>query len=439
MKTVITLVLLFLGTSLFAQQNIITSEKQKQIVEYINHFETNKQLMGNVSIFEDEKEIFNKTFGDKNDTDTTKYSIGSITKMFTAVLIAQLSEKNKIDLNEKLSSYFPQIPNAEEISIKQMLNHTSGLQDYVVKQDSLYTWLFEPVKQEDIMTEIIRQGSAFAAGDTISYSNSAYYLLARILEQKHQKKYKEIVAENITKPLNLNNTISLDEENNYLNSAKSYQKKNGEWKEIADFYFPNVSGVGDIISTSHDLNVFVQALFSEKLVKLSTLKNMLPIGTDWFGMGIMTVPFYEHIAHGHGGDTFGTHSVTSYNSKNKLAISYIINGENYPTNDFAIGLLSIVYDKKFKLPEFKEYTPEKNLLELYQGTYGAEGFPIKIKIYLEENELKAQGEGQPSFTLTAIEENIFESIQAELQIEFKPYENKLILKQGGQVFELKKE
>ncbi|WP_338793544.1 serine hydrolase domain-containing protein [Bernardetia sp. MNP-M8] len=438
MKTLITLVLLLVSTSLFAQNNIITSDKQKQIVEYINHFETNKQLMGNVSIFEDGKEIINKTFGDKNNTDTTKYTIGSITKMFTAVLFAQLSEKKKIDLNEKLSNYFPQIPNAKEISIKQMLNHTSGLQDYVVKQDTLYTWLFEPVKHEDIMTEIIRQGSAFAAGDTVSYSNGAYYLLARILEQKYQKKYKEIIAKNIIKPLHLKNTISIDEENNYLNSARSYQKKNGEWQEIADFYFPNVSGVGGIISNTHDLNVFVQALFSEKLIKLSTLKNMLPVDKDWFGMGVMKVPFYEHIAYGHGGDTFGTHSVMSYNSKNKLAISYIINGENYPTNNFAVGLLSIIYDKKFNLPEFKEYIPEKNLLELYQGTYGAEVFPIKIKIYLEENELKAKGEGQPSFTLTAIEKNIFEFAQAGLQIEFKPYENKLILKQGGQVFELKK-
>lgn len=62
--------LLVLSTSLFAQENIITSEKQKQIVEYISHFETNKQLMGSVSIFENGKEIINKTFGDKNNTDT---------------------------------------------------------------------------------------------------------------------------------------------------------------------------------------------------------------------------------------------------------------------------------------------------------------------------------------------------------------------------------
>jgi len=438
MKTLITFALLIISTSISAQNNIITSEKKNQIEDYINHFEANNQLMGNVSIFENGKEIINKTFGSKNNA-ATKYTIGSITKMFTSVLFAQMAEKNKIDLNEKLNNYFPQVPNAKEISIKQMLNHTSGLKDYVVKNDSLYFWLKESVKQEDIIQEIIRQGVGFEPGDSLSYSNSAYYLLARILEQKYQKKYREIVADNIATHLGLKNTFGLDEENNHLNSAKSYKKRNDQWEEMEEFYFPNATGTGNIISTPSELNTFMQALFLEQIIKSSTLEEMLPVNDDWFGMGIMKVPFYEYIAYGHGGDTYGTHSVMSYNPNNKLAISYIINGENYPTNDFAIGLLSIIYDKDFELPEFKEYKPEERFYELYEGTYGAEGFPMNIKIYLEENQLKAQAEGQPAFILTPTGKHIFEFAQAGLEIEFKPFENKFILNQAGQIFELKKQ
>lgn len=439
MKTLFSFVLLAISINMFAQNNIISPEKKNQIESYINHFETNNQLMGNVSIFENGKEIINKTFGPKNSADSTRYTVGSITKMFTAILFAQMFEKNKVELNETLSNYFPQVPNSNKITIKHMLNHTSGLQDYVVKQDSLYTWLFKPVKQEDIMTEIIRQGVAFEPGDSMSYSNGAYYLLARILEQKYQKKFNDIVSEKIINPLGLKSTLGLDVENNYLNSTKSYEKKNGQWEEMAEFYFPNVSGVGDILSTANDLNVFVQALFSEQLIKLSTLKEMLPVNNDWFGMGIMKVPFYEYVAYGHGGDTTGTHSVTSYNPNNKLAVSYIINGENYPTNQFAIGLLNIIYDKDFELPEFKEYKPEKRFLEKYEGTYGAAGFPVKIKIYFEENQLKAQAEGQPAFTLTPTGKHTFEFVKAGVEIEFEPYENNLVLKQAGQLFKLKKQ
>jgi D-alanyl-D-alanine carboxypeptidase len=439
MKILITSLLLFIGTSIFAQNNIITSEKKSRIEDYINHFESNNQLMGNVSIRENGTNILNMTFGAKNNSESTSYTIGSITKMFTAVLFYKMSENEIIDLDEKLSNYFPQVPNSDKIKIKHMLNHTSGLQDYVVKNDSLYFWLKEPVKQEDIIKEIIRQDVAFQPGDSLSYSNSAYYLLARILEKKQQKAFKQIIAENITNPLGMRNTFGIDENSNQLNTAKSYEKRNGDWKEMDEFCFPNVSGVGNIASTSFDLNMFMQALFSEKIIKLSTLKEMLPTDGNWFGTGIMKVPFYDYIAYGHGGDTYGTHSVTSYNPNNRLAISYIINGEHYPTNNFAIGLLSIIYDKEFKLPEFNEYMPERRFYEMYEGTYGAEGFPMAIKIHSEENQLKAQAEGQPAFTLSPISKHIFEFAKAGLEIEFKPFEKKFILKQSGQLFELEKQ
>lgn len=439
MKTMLTFLLLIISTGIFAQNNSLSSEKKKQIEDYISHFESNNQLMGNVSICENGTDILNITFGAKNKPESARFTIGSITKMFTAVLFAQMSEKEIINLDEKLSNYFPQVPNSDKIKIKHMLNHTSGLQDYVVKNDSLYFWLKEPVKQEDIIKEIIRQDVAFQPGDSLSYSNSAYYLLARIIEQKHQKSFKQIIAENISNPLGMKNTFGIDENSNQLNTAKSYEKRNDNWEEMDEFYFSNVSGVGNIVSTAFDLNMFMQGLFSEKIIKLSTLQSMLPLDDKWFGTGIMKVPFYDYIAYGHGGDTYGTHSVTSYNPNNNLAISYIINGEQYPTNDFAIGLLSIIYDKEFKLPEFKEYIPEKRFYEMYEGKYGAKGFPMTIKIHSEENQLKAQAEGQPAFALSPVSKHIFEFAKAGIEIEFKPFEKKFILKQSGQLFELEKQ
>ena len=438
MKTLITFVLIIISNSIFSQNNIITSEKKKQIEDYINYFESNDQLMGNVSIFENGKEVINKTFGPKNNADSTKYAVGSITKMFTAVLIAQMFESNKIDYDEKLSNYFPQVPNSNKITIKHMLNHTSGLKDYAVKNDSIYSWLHVPVENQDIMKEIIRQGVAFQPGDSLSYSNSGYFLLARILEQKNHKAFKQMVAENIANPLGLKNTFGIDKHSKQINFTKSYEKKNSQWQVMKEFFFPNTSGAGDIISNAHDLNIFIQALFSEQLIKSSTLKKMLPLDDDWFGLGIMKAPFHEYMAYGHGGNLEGTSSLTTYNPTNKLAITYIVNGQKYPNNNkFAKGLMSIIYDKDFKLPEFKEYIPEKRFLELYKGTYGAEDFPMNIKIYLEENQLKAQAEGQDAFSLTPTKKHIFEFVGGG--IEFKPLENKFILKQAGQVFELKKQ
>ena len=439
MKKLIVVAFALMNINAVSQEVIITPEKINEIINYINHFESNEQMMGNISIFENGRELVNKTMGTKNDSETSKYSIGSITKLFTAVLFAQMSETNTIDLNEKLSAYFPQIPNSNKIKITQMLNHTSGLQDYVIKKDSLYFWLNKPIEKKEIIKEIIRQDVSFQPGDRIMYSNSAYYLLARILEKKLKKPFKQIVSENITKPLGLENTFGIDKDSPQINSAKSYKKQKGEWEIMEEFYFPNTSGAGDIKSNAYDLNMFMNALFTEKIIKLSTLNKMLPIENDPIGSGIMRVPFYDYIAYGHGGDTYGTHSVASYNPKNKIAVSYIINGENYSTNEFAIGIFSIIYNTEYELPKLTEYTPEKRFFEKYEGKYSAKNDPLIINISQENEQLKAQGEGQPAFILSPIEKHIFGFLNAGLEIEFKPFDNKLILKQSGEVIEFIKE
>ncbi len=442
MKTLFVTLALLISQVAFTQQGIITPEKKEAIKAYVQHFEKNNQLMGTLSIFEDGKEVVNHTFGEKNiskGTSERKYTIGSITKLFTSVLFAKLQEADKISLDEKLSKYFPKVPNANKINIRQMLNHTSGLKNYVSKSDSLHFWLKAPQTKETIINEIISQGVAFEPGDSLSYSNSAYYLLGRILEQQYRKTFEQVLADEITTPLGLKNTLSIAEGGTYDNIANSYEKKRGEWKEMEEFYFPNAYSAGAMASTAYEMNTFLNALFTGKVIKRETLQAMLPKKNDWFGLGVMKAPFYDHIGYGHGGDTYGTHSMAAYNPENKLTLTYIVNGENYPTNDFGIGVLSIIYDKEYELPEFKTYKPEERFFELYAGTYGSDDLPITIKIYEEEGSLMAQGSGQPSFALNPIEKHVFDYQPAKLEIEFKPFENTFILKQGGQTFELKKQ
>ncbi|UII19925.1 serine hydrolase domain-containing protein [Fulvivirga ligni] len=437
-NSLITLFLLF-TLSAFGQ-DFITSEKAAEIEAYIKHFDSNHQLMGSVAIQEGNTTRVNVTFGEANLTDNEhlKYTVGSISKLFVAVMIAQLQEENKLNLDTKLSKFFPQEPNAKNISIKQMLNHTSGLKDFVSKDDSLHYWLKEPRSEKEILDEIVKQGVAFSAGDSISYSNSAYYLLGKILEIKYKSDFKSIVNKQIVEPLHLKNTVAIDNKNITAHVASSYTRAENDWNVIEEFYFPNVTGAGNIVSTPTDLNTFISALFSHKLIKEETLNAMLPKGKDWFGLGIMKVPFYDLIAYGHGGDTYGTHSVTVHDPKNNLTYSYVINGEKYPTNDFAIGLLSIIYDKEYTLPEFGTYNPDLALYPLYEGTYGAEGFPIDIKIFKDGDKLLAQGDGQPSFPLTPTDKHSFEFKTAGVKVTFDPDNKKLVLHQGGQAFELMK-
>ncbi len=440
MKIIYILLAVFLHPFIGLTQSIVTADKEHRINEFIALLEKENQLGGGITITEKGKDTYSRTFGvnaEKLDSEIT-FQIGSVTKMFTAVLVAQLVEKGALKFDTKLENYFPNVKGAKDISIKQMLNHTSGLGDYVVKNDSLFYWLLDVQTEQELLNEIHRQDLVFQPGDSMQYSNSAYYLLARIVEKENRMDFKKCVQKHIATPLGLTLTSAVDRTQDYTGVAPSFKFMDGEWTEIEDFYFPNASGAGDVFSTPSEMNVFLRGLHEGALISTETLKKMLPADDEWFGMGFMKVPFYDHVGVGHGGDTYGTHSVASYFQDLDLAITYCVNAERYPTNEFAIGILNILFDKEFEHPEFSHYNPDRLLFKSYAGTYTSDDLPIDIKIYQENGELHAQGDGQPSFILSPTAEHAFEFIQAGLTIVFQPNEDKMIFNQGGMEFEMMK-
>ena len=327
----------------------------KKIDDFLNYMTDNKQSIGSISIFRNGKEIYQKNFGQnqlpnvKWNSDT-RYQVGSISKLFTAIMLMQQVEKGKLNLSDKLSKYYPEIPNADKITIETMMNHTSGLGDYAGQH---YQWLFKkPVGDQAILDTIKAQGVEFQPGEKTRYSNSGYYLLSRILEKVAKKPYNVLLKENITSKANLKNTFSVLD--NPTNVFKSYENQNGKWVEVEDFDFHNCIGLGDIVSTPNDLNLFINALFDGKFVKKETLDKMMPNPKKPldFGLGIMAVPFYNQVSFGHGGDTAGSHAITSYNTKEDYSVSMIINGEEYHHNEFGAGILSMIYDADYTYPKF---------------------------------------------------------------------------------------
>lgn len=427
---------LLFSFSIFSQN--INNQK---IDEYISYIENNNRGIGSISIFKDGHEIYNRSFGQNRLENikynpNTKYQIGSVTKMITATLIFKFIEDGKLKLEDKLSNYYPEIPNSNNINIKNLLEHSSGLGDFTIKNDS--PWLTKKVNQKEIIDEIIKQGITFEPNEKIEYSNSGYFLLTKILEKEHKKNYATIVEQKISKPLNLKNFSSITKKTDNKFPSFGYIEK---WNEIEDFEFTNVIGVGDIVATTKDLNIFITNLFQYKILKKENVDLMKPIyKKEKFGRGLMIIPFYENIFYGHGGDTYGTHSMASYNDSDNTAISFSINGQRLPHNDFAIGLLSIIYQKNYDFPDFKEPISLKSEdLDKYLGTYSSPDFPLKLTILKEGNILKAQGTGQPSFDLECYEINKFKFDPIKLKLEFIPAENKMLLNQGGQKVEMKKE
>jgi len=351
MKTKIALLFLVLSNYLFSQT--INSEK---LNNYLSYIEKNNLGIGSLSIFKNGKEVYAKNFGQKNIPDLnynkeTRYQVGSVTKMITATLIFKLIEEGKLSLNDKLSEFYPDIPNSDKITVKNLLEHTSGLGSYVVKNGEV--WVTEKVGDKQIMDLIIQQGKSFEPGEKVAYSNSAYYLLTKILEEKHKKPFQRILNKEIIKPLKLKNLTSFkpDQKNVFL----PYRYDNHSWNILKkDIDFLNVIGVGDISATSYDLNIFINNLFHNNILKKESLELMEPVleKENW-GRGVAVWDFDGIIFYGHGGDTLGSHAILIYNKEANISIAYNTNGERIKKEDFIKNIVYLLYNKEFTLPEIK--------------------------------------------------------------------------------------
>ncbi|WP_159635090.1 serine hydrolase domain-containing protein [Sphingobacterium composti Ten et al. 2007 non Yoo et al. 2007] len=405
----------------------------------LTELEDNNIAIGSVSIFKEGKEVYNRSFGQKNipnkiSQKNNRYQIGSITKMVTATLIFKLIEDNKLSLDTKLEQFYPEIPNSDKITVKNLLEHSSGLGDYVSK-DGDETWLTQRVSSQDIINEIIRQGVLFQPNEKTKYSNSAYYLLAGILDKLYKKDYNSIIIKEIIKPLRLKSFKSYLPKQNKIFRSFSFSDK---WETVKEFDFSNVIGVGDITSTTHDMNLFINSLFKGKLLSKESLNIMKPDTTtkEVYGRGMYIMPFYNFSFYGHAGDTYGTHTTVGYNADLDLSYSIMLNASRYERNEIYIAILSNLFEKNYELPNYTIIKLFAEELDKYLGNYTNTEIPLEVFVFVENNVLKAQAKNQEAIILDCYEGNKFVNEANGLKIEFLPQENKLILLQGGERVEM---
>jgi len=404
--------------------------------------EKNNKAMGNISIFKNGKEIYNRSIGyadyEKKQVINaeTKFRIGSISKTFTATIIMQMVDEGKLKLDQTIDKYFKDFPLSDQITIEQLLRHRSGIHNFT--DDKAYLDYMTKPKTSSEMVEIINKGgSDFKPGTKTKYSNSNFILLSIIAEKTDKKTYAEILKNRITTPMKLKNTSYGGKIETDKNQSQSYNYLN-DWNLSTETDMSIPIGAGAIVSNPGDLNIFLGALLTGKLVKESSLEKMKTI-VEGMGIGMFAIPFHEKKAFGHNGAIDEFLSSAAYFSEEKLGIAYCSNGVVMPMNDILIGVLSIYFDKPYQIPEFKILELKTEDLDCYLGVYKSKAIPIKITISKNGAKLIGQGEGQPSFPLEAFEKNKFKFDQGGILLEFAPDENKMLLKQGGGNYEFTKE
>ena len=430
----------FLAVFLFHALTAQTFDKDKLDL-YFQTLADNQKMMGSVTLSHEGKIIYQKAFGFADiegnipATPETKYRIGSITKMFTSALILKAMEEGKVELDQKIDKFFPEIENASDITISQLMNHRSGIHSFTSNPDYL-EWNTQNKSRKGLYDIIREGGSDFEPDSKADYSNSNYVLLTWILEDVYMQPYSDIVKKYISEPLKLADTYAGQKTDISTGEAYSYRFV-GNWEKETETDMSIPLGAGAMVSTTGDLTKFIEGLFAGKIISQSSLELMKEM-KDNFGRGMFTIPFYEKSSFGHNGGIDEFRSMLSYFPEDKLAIAMASNGSSYDPNQAAIAVLSAYFGRDYEIPTFTPNTLKTEDLDKYLGVYGSATFPLEVTISKENTTLSGQATGQPKFALEFKEEHVFIFTPAGLTLEFNPGSNEMTLKQGGGNFVLKK-
>ena len=404
---------------------------------YFDALESNNKYMGSIAISQNGKVLYTKTIGFSDvesktkPNENTKYRIGSITKTFTTVLLFQAIEEKKITLDQTINRYFPEIKNAEKITLSHLVSHRSGIHNFT-DDEAFFTWYTHKKSEQEMVKIIADGGSDFEPDSKADYSNANFVLLTYILEKTYKKDYATLVKEKIIHPISLNNTFLGSTINPKNNECFSYsfsdETKNWVKENETDISIP--LGAGGLVSTPTDLVHFITRLFDGKLISKASLELMKTI-KEGYGMGLFEVPFNNAVGYGHTGGIDGFSSAVTYFPNDGIAVAMISNGNEYGSKGISSVILSAIYNLPYEIPTFKSYNYENDNLDRYLGVYAAENFPLKIAISKSGNNLLAQATGQSAFELEGVEKNKFKFEQAGIELEFNSSNNEMILKQRG--------
>jgi D-alanyl-D-alanine carboxypeptidase len=415
----------------------------KKLDNYFDTLSANHKVMGSFAVSKDDKIVYKKSIGfadaenNKLANENTVYRIGSVSKTFTAVLVMKAVEENKLKLTDKLSNYFPEVKNADKITIENLLQHRSGVHNFTQDEDFLPN-SFRPYSQKEILGIIVKVGSDFEPGTKYSYSNSNYTLLALILEKIYKKSYSNLLSEKITKPLQLTKTEVGGKIKSDKNEANSYSYFAFKYDKQKETDMSVTLGAGDLISTPSELLKFIIALENGKLVSNESLEKMKTFN-EGYGFALFPVSFSGKKGFGHNGAIDMFHANLFYFKDSKTAFASLTNQFDYYDTDLSLTIMKAAFGMNFDIPSFKVIEVSQDILKKYVGHYSNPTFPLQIDVFVENGKLMAQASGQGSFPLEATSENSFKFDEAAITFDFNAEKNEMHYRQLGQDLIFKKE
>jgi len=374
-----------------AKNEVVENDKTQRLDSvYSAHFERN-EFNGNILVAEKGKIIFQKSYGIANEETNEKlnietaFELASVSKQFTAMGIVQLQKEGKLSYDDLVSKYVPELKDYEGITIKNLLNHTGGLPDYMSLMDE--NWDKSKIATNEDVIELfttLKPEKEFEPNQKYSYSNTGYLVLGTIIERVSGKSLEEYLTETIFEPLEMTNSFVYRRRFNpkkvdnyalayiYSDSLKRNILPDDSPDDDYVIFLDGIVGDGMVNSNLTDLFKWDRALYGNKLINAEDKKLIFSsYPTDsgeetnyGFGWQVSADSIYGKRVF-HSGRWAGYLTIIERHIDSDKTIIQLMNLENKITTSPARNARKILYDQPivtlFALPE--------EILKNYVGTY----------------------------------------------------------------------
>ncbi len=390
---------------LFYSSDSLAQTKAEIFDQIFSKYHEYENFQGVVLVAEAGEVLYREAFGLANrewnipNQVDAKFNIASISKQFTAALIMQLVEEDKIHLDSTISVYYPEYRRdiGQQVTIHHLLTHRSGIPNYT---SIPYVWsdsLQNKYTKEALVKKFCSNNLEFKPGSRYQYNNTGYFLLSMIIEKVTGKEFATVLKEKILDPLGLKNTAVDNRESVLLKRAYGYEREGEHYNNVSGTFMQNLQGAGNLYSTVDDLFAWNQAFTSGQVLSAGSVEVMqTPYSEEsavWispytnnygYGIGLADIPLAEneytkmifHSGHIKGFSGYVASFIEEGNTI--ILLSNVGNVSTVRMNEIAQQVKNVLYGLPYEIPE-RSLAPELIRVIASQGVDAAIEHFYKLK------------------------------------------------------------
>lgn len=421
--------ILFIALVFTQINNVQAKDIKRELDSVVSSWERLAKMSGSVVVVQHGKVLLNKGYGviransGVKPTENTLYILGESTEMFTAALVFKLMEDKKLSLQDTITKYLPELPEYRKVTIKDLLTHRSGIDDYFTNPKLMERNTMSTRTKTQIMNTITSMPLRFEPGTSYFYSFSNYYILGLIVERVAKMPYYDAIQQYILKPAGIRDA-GFD-----FNGLPSWDKAQGysilnytRMIPAANMDSTITASAAGLYMSPNGMYKWAKVMLENKILKKNSWQIMTNASGNNFLHGWEQRDFYGKKAIGHNGEVPGFVNHFYVMPEDSTIIIVMSNDFESETIRVMNDIVSVLYDKPYSLPQPKVpvYLEQKRL-ESYSGVYSNDG--TDMNIYIDQGQLWFKVDNQQEMTLVA-DANPDEFFTNGIDMEFKFFRDK---------------